>query len=167
MTRWILYLLGILWVGYTYSQQRCVTFVDGERICFDEKIPTEAIEKITYVRKSFKASVIEGCFKGSQFFIDEHIARHLDKKMRRKVYDRYCCIPNRDDFFLYREYTAFEFKQGDHIFVADILGEDLIKECCKGCEDYVMTAIIFTFYTKKGTYKEMLVEKGTKKYIKK
>ena len=104
MTRWILYLLGILWVGYTYSQQRCVTFVDGEQICFDEKIPTEAIEKVTYVRKSFKASVIEGCFKGSQFFIDEHIARHLDKKMRRKVYDRYCCDPNADDFFLYREY---------------------------------------------------------------
>ena len=68
MTRWIFYLLGILWVGNTYSQQRCVTFVDGERICFDEKIPTEAIEKVTYERKSFKASVIEGCFKGSQFF---------------------------------------------------------------------------------------------------
>ncbi|WP_315106802.1 hypothetical protein, partial [Capnocytophaga gingivalis] len=136
-------------------------------ICFDEKIPTEAIEKVTYVHKSFEASVIEGCFKGSQFFIDEHIAKHLDKKMRRKVYDRYCCDPNADDFFLYREYTAFEFKQGDHIFVADILGENLIKECCKGCENYVMTAIIFTFYTKSGTYKEILVEKGTKKCAKK
>ena len=75
MTRWILYLLGILWVGNAYSQQRCVTFVDGEQICFDEKIPTEEIEKVTYVRKSFKASVIGGCFKGSQFFIDEHIAK--------------------------------------------------------------------------------------------
>lgn len=167
MTRWIFYLLGILWVGNTYSQQRCVTFVDGTQICFDEKIPTGEIEKVTYVRKAFKASVIEGCFKGSQFFIDEYIAKHLDKKMRRKVYDRYCCDPNADDFFLYREYTAFEFRQGDHIFVADVLGEDLIKACCEGCEDYVMTAIVFTFYTKKGTYKEMLVEKGTKKHIKK
>ncbi len=167
MTRLLLYFLGILWAGNVYSQHRCVTFVDGGQICFDEKIPTEAIEKVTYERKLFKASVIEGCFKGSQFFIDEHIAKHLDKKMRRKVYDHYCCIPNADDFFLYREYTAFEFKQGDHTFVADILGEDLIKECCEGCEDYLMTAIVFTFYTKKGTYKEMLVEKGTKKHIKK
>ena len=159
MTRWLLYFLGILWVGNAYSQHRCVTFLDGEQICFDEEIPTKEIEKVTYVRKSFKASVIGGCFKGSQFFIDEHIAKYLNKKMRHKVYDRYCCIPNGDDSFLYREYTAFEFKQGDHIFVADILGEDLIKVCCEGCEDYVMTAIVFTFYTKKGTYKEMLVEK--------
>ena len=167
MTRWIFYLLGILWVGNTYSQQRCVTFVDGTQICFDEKIPTGEIEKVTYVRKSFEASVIGGCFKGSQFFIDEHIAKHLDKKMRSKVYNHYCCIPNGDDSFLYREYTAFEFRQGDHTFVADIFGEDLIKECCEGCKDYLMTAIVFTFYTKKGTYKEMLVEKETKKHIKK
>ena len=167
MTRLLLYFLGILWVGNAYSQQRCVTFLDGEQICFDEKIPTEEVEKVTYVRKSFKASVIGGCFKGSQFFIDEHIAKNLDKKMRRKLYDRYSCIPNRDDFFLHREYKAFEFKQGDHIFVADILEDNLIKKCCKGCKDYVMTAIIFTFYTKSGTYKEILVEKGTKKYIKK
>ena len=76
MTRWILYLLGILWGGNTYSQQRCVTFVDGTQICFDEKIPTREIEKVAYVRKVFKASVIGGCFKGSQFFIDEHIAKH-------------------------------------------------------------------------------------------
>ena len=75
MTRWIFYFLGILWVGNTYSQQRCVTFVDRTQICFDEKIPTGEIEKATYVRKSFKASVIGGCSKGSQFFIDEHIAK--------------------------------------------------------------------------------------------
>ena len=52
-------------------------------------------------------------------------------------------------------------------FVGNILEDSLIKKCCKGCKDYVMTAIIFTFYTKSGTYKEILVEKGTKKYIKK
>ena len=167
MARLLLYFLGILWVGNVYSQHNCVTFVDGEQICFDEKIPTEEIEKITYERKLFKASIKEDCFKGSQFFINEHIVKYLDKEMKRKVYDRYCCDPNADDFFLYREYTAFEFKQGDHTFVADILGDNLIKECCKGCKDYVMTAIIFTFYTKSGTYKEILVEKGTKKCAKK
>ena len=46
MTRLLLYFLGILWVGNAYSQQRCVTFLDGEQICFDEKIPTEEVEKV-------------------------------------------------------------------------------------------------------------------------
>jgi hypothetical protein len=167
MTRLLLYFLGMFFIGNAYSQQRCVTFIDGEKIYFDEKIPTEEIEKIMYVRKQFKASIIESCFKGSQFFINENIAKHLDKKMKRKVYDRYCCDPNADDFFLYREYTAFEFKQDDNIFVADILDEDFEKECCASCNDYVMTAILFTFYTKNKTYRELLVEKGTKKHTKK
>ena len=78
MTRLLLYFLGMFFIGNAYSQQRCVTFIDGEKIYFDEKIPTEEIEKIMYVRKQFKASIIESCFKGSQFFINENIAKHLD-----------------------------------------------------------------------------------------
>ena len=103
-----LLLFPFLWLGiYPNDPPPCVTFTDGETICFDDtkNIDIHAIDSISYTRKTLEATAIEDCSKGSQFFINDSIVRHLSKKMRRKVFDPYCCKPKKDFFLISRIYS--------------------------------------------------------------
>ena len=154
---------------YPNDPPPCVTFTDGETICFDDtkNIDIHAIDSISYTRKTLEATAIEDCSKGSQFFINDSIVRHLSKKMRRKVFDPYCCKPKKD-FPLYQEYTAFQVVQHPHSFIADVLEGKFERDCCSGnCKDLTITAIVFTFYVKDKRYRTLLLEKAKYNTLKK
>ena len=45
MTRLLLYFLGMFFIGNAYSQQRCVTFIDGEKIYFKDYLRESSLPK--------------------------------------------------------------------------------------------------------------------------
>lgn len=142
----------LIWPLFLFSQNEPLKLVctDGTALYLGGDI-LHKIDSISCVRKEFKASVEDGCYKGNQFLLFDKVYSRLDRKIKKgnkHIRKKY-------------EFTAFQFKQGENVFSINVTDNVFIHKFCCNIEkiNVIAQALVFKIYSNDKIYDYIIIEK--------
>lgn len=145
----------LIWPLFLFSQNEPLKLVctDGTELYLGGDIYSiyHKIDSISYGRKEFKASVEDGCYKGSQLLLFDKVYSRLDRKIKKgnkHIRKKY-------------EFTAFQFKQGENVFSINVTDDVFIHKFCCNIEkiNVIAQALVFKIYSNDKIYDYIIIEK--------